>query len=280
MVLSLLKEESNNEILDKDGFVVIPFLDTPEICRLIEIYRGIVYPKDHKGFHATMFHEDKNLKENIDNQIKSVFSKAFQNKFSKSYKVLYTNFMVKEPGTESAMKWHQDWTYVDESMYKSFAIWIPLLDLNEKNGAFTVAPKSHKMNNHVRGPGVEDSFINESWVKDHYSVKPLYLKAGEAVIWNHRLLHSSPANITETPRIAATAIIVPASCETIHYYRYKNEKFLRLYKTDTSFYTQNDIRNLPHAPLIKRVFYSYNPLSNRQQIKDFSLLNKMKSIFS
>jgi hypothetical protein len=37
------------------------------------------------------------------------------------FRVLYGNFMVKEPDESSAMKIHQDWTYVDETLYNSFA---------------------------------------------------------------------------------------------------------------------------------------------------------------
>lgn len=280
MIQNLFKDqEVQNKIVEK-GWVTMQYLNTEEIEFLKEFYFKNTSNNSLSGFHATMFHKDKIYKQKVNEIIQNTINHKFSNCFSDDYKLLYANFMVKEKGLNSKMKWHQDWSYVHENQYNSYAIWIPLQDLNENNGVFTIAEESHKLNNFVRGPGVEDSFISEKWINENFKINPLYLKAGEAVIWHHRLLHASPPNMTDIPRVSATAIILPKLAENIHFYRYKNEKFIREYSVTPDFYIDNDISELPRAKLNKKFFFDYSHSLNSQIFDKFNTMNRIKRLFS
>jgi len=52
---------------------------------------------------------------------------------------------------------HQDMTLVDESKFSGINIWVPLVDLTEKNGVLQVLPGSHRIFPRYRGstiPGI------------------------------------------------------------------------------------------------------------------------------
>ncbi|MEZ5009088.1 MAG: hypothetical protein R2753_13135 [Chitinophagales bacterium] len=75
-----------------------------------------------------MFHTDLSYKKEVDRIIKDVVYHKFNHIFQPNFldHQLYANFMVKEQGKESDMKWHQDWAYVHENEFDSYAIWIPV----------------------------------------------------------------------------------------------------------------------------------------------------------
>ena len=91
-------------------------------------------------------------------------------------------FLFKMPSENSELMMHQDWTIVDEGKYYALNVWVPLTDINEKNGALMVLPGSHfRSIQTLRAPTLPFFFSgNENILKEH--LVPLYVKAGEAVI--------------------------------------------------------------------------------------------------
>lgn len=276
---SLLIDEYLNQELETNGFIVLPFLSQDIVDELIHFYQ-LTNKQKLTGFHATMFNPDLNYRYEVNRFIQSKLENSLSKIFSDNYSVLYSNFLVKESGEESNMKWHQDWSYVDETMEDSFAIWTPLVDLNEHNGVFTVAEKSHKLKNYVRGPGVEDAFISKAFVSEKYSTKPLYLKAGEAVIWHHRLLHCSPSNNTSIPRISATCILTPKNARIVHFYKEISSKFINEYTVNSDFYLNNNISECPKTLVNRKFNYYFDTLSNTQKIEKINALDTIRSFFN
>ena len=200
------------------------------------------------------------------NKILEIISPILDTYFNKDFEFLYANYMVKESGENSEMKIHQDWTYVDEKNDDSFAIWIPLINLNKTNGALTMIPKSHKFKLNERGPGLFCPFEPYfEMLKDNFST-PLYLKAGQAVIWNHRLAHYSPPNTSQTARIAITAIITPKNKEIIHYYKDNDSTRLTCYKVDADFFLKYKIGESPKENIFFKEDYSPKVLDKNEII--------------
>src|SRR5690606_38611925 len=161
------------------------------------------------------------------------------------------------------------WSYIDESRNDSYAIWLPLQDLNENNGALHMIPGSHKFKNGVRGPGVFCPFYEEhQWLQDHYG-KALYLKAGEAVVWQHQVLHYSPPNLSNTSRIAATAIIVPRDEKIIHYFKPEEDDKVEVYEIEDDFFFHYNIGSRPQtkAHLIDKINFRLNTY-NKNELKN------------
>jgi ectoine hydroxylase-related dioxygenase (phytanoyl-CoA dioxygenase family) len=164
--------------------------------------------------------------------------------------------MVKEPGREGDFPVHQDWTYVDEEKYSSYAFWIPLNDVDESNGALHIVKGSHRFHNALRGPYVHEPFASLSEViKDKYS-EVVRLRAGEALVWDHRLIHFSKSNITPSTRLAFTLIMVPENAEVIHCYGRPESggTIIDKLKADTEFYMKYKIGSSPDfAPLLETI---------------------------
>lgn len=275
--------------LSEIGYTVFDSLDEHIVSELRDFYHSIQSPQ-LSGFHPSMFWEDVEIKKKISNKISAVLENWVKENFP-DFRILYGNFMVKESGENSIMKIHQDWSYVEETEYQSFAIWLPLNDLTQKNGALSMIPKSHLFKNHDRGPGVHCPFYeNEEYLIQNFG-KSLYLKKGQPVVWEHHLLHYSPPNLSEDTRIAVTAIIVPKDIPVYHYFKNEEKKLLEQFEIEPDFYFNYKIGKRPEkfAKLtqqkkISTITFSKENLKTILTEKKDNIQNnwlkKLKNIFS
>ncbi|MFT4600102.1 MAG: ectoine hydroxylase-related dioxygenase (phytanoyl-CoA dioxygenase family) [Arenicella sp.] len=195
--ISIFKKAKDTEEFAEKGFVVVPFLSSDEVVNLLGNYKQF-YPNGVKGFHTTTFENDVKHREGVDLAIQKVCGSHIENIF-KNYQIFFSSFIVKAPGKESELIVHQDMTLLDEMKYSGINIWCPLIDLTTENGAIHVLPKSHRLFKTYRGSSIPD--IYDGVVDEVKSVlEPLYLKAGEAVIFDQSIIHYSPPNISEVER--------------------------------------------------------------------------------
>lgn len=259
------------------GFCSFKLLDENQIELLLNAYKENT-PNSLNGFHPTMFYDDSEYRKIINDIILDVFTPIVEAITKGCYKILYGNFMVKESDEFSNMKIHQDWTYVDERKYNSFAIWVPLCDLNTENGAFHAVPYSHKADNLFRGPGTFCPFYEHRELIEQKFNKPLYLKAGEAVCWNHRLAHYSPANKSSEPRIAVTVIVVPKEVEVYHYIKPDFSNQIFKFSIGERFFETYKINSFP--PQEAKSIDNYFPVNySKNQIIEMLTPHSIKRIF-
>ena len=127
---------------------------------------------------------------------------------------------------------------MDETLTRSFNLWIPLVDVNEQNGAVYVLEGSHHAFQAYRGPGINSTLkdVEERiWKKMH----ALNMKAGEALLYDHALVHGSPPNQTAKVRTGIVLGILPETAE------------MKLYTTGTrgiEVYECNEDFFLSHQP--------------------------------
>jgi hypothetical protein len=220
---------------ERDGYVILPFLNEEEIRDLRRQYESL--DRDlNKGFHATMHSSLPDYRRKVSRLIAGVF-KPKADRLLDRFVPLVANYTVKEPGPESFFDFHLDWNMVDERRFLSLTIWCPLEDTNPENGNLWVMKGSHKLGNTIRcGPGLYlypcDTAPEE--VKEKYEKVVLSMKAGTAVIYDHRLFHGSPPNMTGKARIAINQAMMPAECTSWHYH-WKEGKILA-YAVDPDFY--------------------------------------------
>ncbi|MCB9204966.1 MAG: phytanoyl-CoA dioxygenase family protein [Flavobacteriales bacterium] len=236
-----------NQELELLGYSVIPFLNKEACAELSEIYTRHSSKTD-SGFFCTMFSKSEDERRFVDAGLKKILRPQLERLFP-NHEPLFGNFMVKEPGAQSDWPVHQDWTYVDETVSDSFAIWIPLMDLNRLRGHLCVVPGSHKIRNLVRGPGVTDPFRHLHRLIREQLNFPLEMKAGEAIIWNHRTVHFSNPNLSEQTRVAATVILVPKGVETFHFWKDSSaeQTSIEQFAVDSEFFSRNDIFKRPEG---------------------------------
>ncbi|MGB0918761.1 MAG: phytanoyl-CoA dioxygenase family protein, partial [Flavobacteriales bacterium] len=210
-------------------------------------------------FWSSSFLEDTEFKVDLSARTEAIFAPSVNTVLGEHQK-LGCSFLTKFPGKYSEMPIHQDWTVVDETKHGSFTIWMPLQDTDSKNGALEVIRGSHKLSSELRSPSLPVSF--EGIRKDlRPYLEMIELKAGEALLFNHALMHSSPANTTDQPRVAVTYGFVPAEAELCMYYGKENGVQKYAMPTDM-FIKYPQIRNEPLiGELAKEFEYSVNELN-------------------
>jgi phytanoyl-CoA dioxygenase PhyH len=204
MAIRIFKDEQMQALFDKQGFVVVRFIDEPEVKQLNDLFDQLHPSLPQEGFVSGSYSADIEYKKKASDTIVAILSKHYERLFT-NYQAFGAAFLFKMPGNNSELGVHQDWTIVDENKFVALNCWIPLTDIDETNGALHVVPGSHYPSyNTVRAPTVPFFFSGNEDVVIGEAV-PMYVKAGEAVILNQSVIHYSPPNRSDKIRKAITA---------------------------------------------------------------------------
>jgi len=240
MIRQYLKNPTLDAQLAQEGYVVVQLLDDAGVKGLTELFNA-AHNSEINPFYATAHHESPEFR----NSMSEVIIRAISNPVDELFddcKLLGGSFIVKTQSDHSLLQPHQDWNIVDENEFRSFNIWIPLVDLNENNGAIEVLPKSHDW---VRG--FRHSSIPCAYQSVHHLVwenmKPLYLKAGEALIYDHSLLHASKANNSAGWRIACASGDIPNKAQMFFYWNEKGT--IEQYESNPEYFMSENIFTHP-----------------------------------
>lgn len=239
----LIKSPRLQKEFDENGFVRVPFLTEKQADELFQLYKTIEAEHEQIGipFITTSHSNNHELIRKADALIAGIF-KPEMDKFLTDYNLLFGNFLIKQPGPDSATTLHQDTTFVDETKFSSISVWVSLQDTNKQNGCMRFVRGSHKFRFTLRPShtypwpyeGVKDKL--EKLLVDYPS------KKGEAFIFHHGVIHASYANLTETSRVAALMAAYPAETdllmlfqdvkkpEVIQKYKMSREAFLNFVK--------------------------------------------------
>ena len=259
---AVFRDKKMQKVFKRKGFVTLPgLLNAEDVQNLYAVFKK--YSSEYDApFHTTHFSTNVNYKQEAHAAISEVvFSRV--EKWMNNYKPLFGNFMVKLPNPKVSLDIHTDWTYVDESRYSSVAIWVPLVDVTIENGCFGVVEGSHKVTNTIRGPLIRESSrnFNALWANKYGEL--LTMKAGDAILYHHGLLHFSPPNTTEVVRPAINLTIVPVSAPCLHYCMPDGTTQIQQYSVeDTSFYMHYNHFQTPQTNTLVRQL----PVSNVQYI--------------
>jgi hypothetical protein len=215
----IFKDAEQQSLFEKQGFIVLPFLSADEVTALNEIF-DILHPHiaGDAGFVSGSYSADFDYKEKASNEIVKIFSRHYEQLFV-NYQPFGAAFLFKMPNVHSHLSIHQDWTIVDEEKYVALNCWVPLTDVNEKNGALHVVPATHydKIKT-LRAPTLPFFFSGNDDVVEKASL-PMYIKAGEAVILNQSVIHYSPPNNSQSIRKAITAGVKSKGAPMVFHYR-------------------------------------------------------------
>ena len=136
-----------------------------------------------------------------------------------------SNFQIKPPlseqkewnhGWNTIAPWHQDCAYYQPSPNVIMSAWIAVDKATKDNGAMRVIPGSHKRlythvanQNYVPGSKFFDKSVDPKTI-DLTETVDIELKAGEYILFNESVLHSSPPNLSEDRRFGISPrITVP-----------------------------------------------------------------------
>jgi len=236
LAIQILQNRQLDEQLAEQGYVVVPLLPSKDVETLSELYYQH-HTSTPTGLYATAHSNDSDFKIGLNNTIKKVFDPHVQQVFHEC-NLLGGSFIAKTPGPEGYLFPHQDWSLVDETQYRSFNIWVPLVDTEPKNGGIYVLPKSHNLlATQYRGPNIPPIFGNIGDLLWEI-MTPLHIPAGHALIYDHRLLHASPVNQTQEIRLTAVYGIIPKSAQLQYYY--KNGEAIEVFKSNVDFFFEHN----------------------------------------
>ena len=107
---------------------------------------------------------------------------------------------LKDPGTPTAVEWHQDWAYGGSTNDDILTVGIAINDITLANGCLLVIPGSHrdKIWNHYQGEEFVGAVTDPGF--DPSAAVPIELKAGSVSFHHIRLLHGSAPNTSTLPR--------------------------------------------------------------------------------
>jgi hypothetical protein len=125
---------------------------------------------------------------------------------------------------------------------------VPLVDVNEENGALGVIKGSHKLFDHYRSSPSPQS---KSPLTDHiFTLFPyvdvIEMKAGEVLVFDNRLIHASPPNLSDRPRIAVGIGVTQKEAQLVHYYQNPVSEPAQLdaFEITKEFFTTYNNKNL------------------------------------
>lgn len=264
------KQEDTAAFL-KQGYVRKSLLNTQQVAELSKLYSHY-FPKGTDKFFSSTFLQDVSLKEKISEQLCELLLPAIAPYFE-NYKVLGAQFLIKNPGEQGKMPYHQDWTIVDEEKTRSLTVWIGLDDIGSENGAIKVIPGSHEFSRDLRGPGNFDALAE---IQDLLgaSASTLSMNSGEAFIFDHSVIHGSGVNLTNKPRRAVALGLVHKEAPLVFYHK-KDESHFEQYEVPGNFFiTFPNDGKAPEGARLKATlpyaFKKYSPGYFKNKMKSFS----------
>ncbi len=267
---TVMADSEFNRRLSETGFVHIPFLQPDEVKALRELFFNFYASESYPGLYVSAFHSPRETMREVSRLNSEIFDRAMHLHF-RHVQRLGGSFIVKAPDDQNLLHPHQDWSIVDEAHYHSYTVWVPLQDITEENGAMYVLPGSH---NWVRGyrhitiPSLYGKVYDLAW---KHSV-PVYMKAGEALVFDQALAHASKPNTGKELRIAATQGLITQGAQMRIYLN--NHGTVEEYACDSEFYLEPEAQTGPF-PFPKLRDTDFKPFQlNEQDFFTFAGINE------
>ena len=234
--MKVLKDLQQNETLLRRGYILLDFLSGQETETLAKAFYDH-HPVEPSGLYASAHHQDFDFRLKMSRTIKQMLEPIFTT-FSEAYRLLGSSYLAKSPKGNGVLSPHQDWNIVDEQEYSSYNLWIPLVDVNKKNGTIEIIEGSHLWHTTFRGPNIPSAYAKVE-KKLFPKFFPVEISAGTALLYDHRLIHYSDNNRSVSNRLVTVSGVAPKQADT--YYYFGNAPFVEQYYLEEDFYLRNNI---------------------------------------
>ncbi len=127
------------------------------------------------------------------------------------HRPIMSSLLTKWPGEGSDKEIHRDFQLVDEPHVRSVCVWVPFVDVDERNGALAVLPGSHRVISGPRTvpitPQVPADPVQHLVFEDLETVP---VSAGQAVVFDMAVAHGSDVNRSSVARPAVAVAFAPS----------------------------------------------------------------------
>jgi hypothetical protein len=227
-------ENQFNLDLNQLGYAIFHLLSKDQIKTLLSLFEEIHEHVPNRFFASTHL-QDKKLVVEISDKICGILNGTILEKMTNA-QILGAAFIVKPQGTNGILPLHQDWNLVDEQHARTYNLWIPLVDVSSHNGAMKVLEASHNKEITCRGLNIPSRFRDiEPIVQEHMTT--LEMKAGQALLYDHALWHSSPQNHSDKNRVCLVVAMSPLNVDFINHQ--KDGETITTFKTPANYLLSN-----------------------------------------
>lgn len=240
-----LIDPDDQQALTRNGCVVVPFLPVDLLQSLRVAYEQIV-PGDDHGLSVDYMRPDRTVMRALRDLLAPVWAEHLPRLFT-GHRPVMTTFVVKHPGHESGMFLHEDRSYVDERRSRACTIWIPLAEVGPglDNGGLEVVPGSHRLATAQGGSNTPDLFRPyERFLRSR--LVPVPVEAGQAVVYDTRLLHASGPNLSDRPRLALVCAVAPVAEPLLHVVA-TSRTHRRVHRVTPEFFVEHHPREIEQA---------------------------------
>ena len=257
---NFFKQENLNRQFVNSGFVVV---DLPDLDVVIELYQASLGldkegadGNQDTGFQNTSFLDNQEKRSKVQSVLLSFSSQLFSTFLNPELQIEAGSFFTKKAKSPSEVGLHHDGCHIDESTRCGMHIWIPLSNSTKDNGTMQVIPYSHRL-------GLFKRVVADTSVINHYEqflrslLKPIELKKGQVLFFDHALIHLSGSNLTDEDRLAASFTVSRRPYQYIYYYPAEKKDWLNLFHVNREFWvdsrtTEEKIQGLKPVKLVKK----------------------------
>jgi hypothetical protein len=241
------QSKSVQATLESEGVVVLPPLPEHIFNGALDLYKESVLPflSIHE-FYSSISDLNRERTIELNRKLKQILLEYLELHFE-DVRPIVASFIVKPAQAETLVA-HQDWTFVDdEPKRSSYNCWIPLVDVKEENGHLGFYKGSHNLFLGYRAsPSPQYPRIFPENEETFSKIEYLDMKAGEAVVFNHRVIHTSKPNQTNAFRPAIILAFTSKENRLVHTYLKPNSEksILQKYMVDEDFfdkYSNNEL---------------------------------------
>jgi hypothetical protein len=233
--MTTLVDEAAEGRFGVDGYTVVDWLAADAVDRLVaEVER--IHPAAPAGspWACDFYSDDPAVKARVREAIGAAFAEPMARHFVDHETYLHA-FVVNWPGDEGGLPLHQHSSVVEEPEHRSAVVWCALHDTTPTSGTLHVVPGSHRVQDGPKPERSPDWFEGrEEVLRDRHSV-PVYLRAGQALVFDNALLHFSDVNHGSAPRLTAVANVAPRAAD-LRYYSWTDEGEVEVYALDPAFF--------------------------------------------
>ncbi|MBS1593816.1 MAG: phytanoyl-CoA dioxygenase family protein [Bacteroidetes bacterium] len=197
----LIRDPEYMTALDDMGFCVAPLFSQAQIDQIKELYHEFSIQNNVSGLIAShsKIGGDKNLR--LSGALRDIVMPALSEWFS-DFDFFIGGFMVKEGNNPKELTLHQDWNIVDEKLYTSYQIWVPVDLSYPDNAGMFVVPGSHRFfDNYRSGSYSIPDVVADKHIRP-YTVD-MIIPPGHALVFHNSLFHASYPNHSAQNRVSA-----------------------------------------------------------------------------
>jgi hypothetical protein len=247
----------------ENGFIYFPsFITQKEVKALLDLYHSFhTTISSGKGMWNSMYDVGVENGSIISKEILSILKPYLDSIFTE-YKAPVASFMSKNPGENGICEFHRDFSIMDENQNEYRNVWIPLVDIDRKNGALYALKKSHRLFDYPLPMFEKWNYID---LQDRlFQMASIFeVKAGDLIVYADRTLHGSFLNLSNQSRPVVHLGALPLNYQ-LAYYQLEGTK-VKVHEVTENYYFSNEFeKSMDNFPLITEFEYEPPPINEDQ----------------